>query len=69
MSIRYSLGEIVEILGGELLGNDEAITGVASLSSAQPGKISFLTDSKYRCFAAHPHPKSVCLFCPGCRAF
>ena len=48
MSIRYSLGEIVEILGGELLGNDEAITGVASLSSAQPGKISFLTDSKYR---------------------
>lgn len=48
MSIRFSLGEIVEILGGELLGNDEAITGVASLSSAQPGQISFLTDGKYR---------------------
>lgn len=59
MSIRYSLGEIVEILGGELLGNDEAITGVASLSNAQPGQISFLTDSKYRSLLSSTRASAV----------
>jgi len=48
MSMRYSLGEIVASLGGELLGNDEVVTGAASLASAQPGQISFLADSRYR---------------------
>lgn len=47
MSVRYSLREIVASLGGELLGDDVEVTGAASLSSAQPGQISFLTDSKY----------------------
>jgi UDP-3-O-[3-hydroxymyristoyl] glucosamine N-acyltransferase len=47
MSVRYSLREIVASLGGELLGEDVEITGAASLSSAQPGQISFLAGSKY----------------------
>jgi UDP-3-O-[3-hydroxymyristoyl] glucosamine N-acyltransferase len=47
MSVRYSLREIVANLGGELLGDDVLITGAASLSSAQPGQISFFADSKY----------------------
>lgn len=46
--MRYSLGEIVASLGGELLGKDEVVTGTASLSNAQPGQISFLADSRYR---------------------
>lgn len=48
MSVRYSLREIVAKLGGELLGDDVLITGVASLSSARPGQISFFADSKYQ---------------------
>lgn len=47
MSVRYSLGEIVASLGGELLGDDIVVAGAASLSGAQPGQISFLADSKY----------------------
>jgi UDP-3-O-[3-hydroxymyristoyl] glucosamine N-acyltransferase len=48
MSMRYSLGEIVANLGGELLGKDEVVNGAASLANAQPGQISFLADSRYR---------------------
>ena len=50
MNTHYSLREIVEKLGGELAGNngDIDITRVASLSSAQPGHLSFLADRKYR---------------------
>jgi len=59
MSIRYSLGEIVGTLGGELLGDDVAITGVASLASAQSGQISFLTDSKYRSLLSSTRASAV----------
>lgn len=48
MSMRYSLREIVADLGGELIGDDAAITGVASLGNAEHGQISFLADSRYR---------------------
>ena len=50
MNTHYSLREIVDKLGGELAGSDGniAITRVASLSSAQNGHLSFLTDRKYR---------------------
>lgn len=61
MSIRYSLREIVDALGGELLGNDEVVTGVASLSSAEPGQISFLTDSKYRSFLSSTRASAIIL--------
>lgn len=50
MNTRYSLREIVDRLGGELVGSDGdlVISRVASLGSAQPGHLSFLTDLKYR---------------------
>ena len=50
--MRFSLGEIVASLGGELLGKDEVVIGAASLSNAQPGQISFLADSRYRSLLA-----------------
>ncbi|HEX5539434.1 MAG TPA: UDP-3-O-(3-hydroxymyristoyl)glucosamine N-acyltransferase [Methylophilaceae bacterium] len=50
MNTHYSLRQIVEKLGGELLGgNDEVmISRVASLENAKQGHLSFLTDLKYR---------------------
>ena len=49
MKAQYSLREIVSKLGGELVGDgDVVITRVASLSNAEAGQISFLTDSKYK---------------------
>lgn len=45
----YTLREIVERLGGDLLGDgDILITQIAPLDTAQPHHISFLTRSKYR---------------------
>lgn len=44
-----SLNEIAARLGGDVLGNGEIrVFQVASLSSAGPGQISFLAQSKYR---------------------
>ncbi len=47
MRIRYSLTKIISLLGGELIGNDEEIDGVASLANAGSRKISFFVDNKY----------------------
>jgi len=45
----FYLAEIVAHLGGELVGDpDVRITGIASLESAGPADISFLTQGKYR---------------------
>lgn len=44
----YSLAEISKLLGGQVLGDSNtSITRVASLTSAQPGDICFINDSKY----------------------
>jgi len=43
-----TLKEIVNSLGGELVGDDVAIDRVSSIANAQPGNITFITDSKYR---------------------
>lgn len=60
MSAHYSLREIVSKLGGELVGADDVIiTRVASLSSAQSGQISFLTDSKYRSLLATTQASAI----------
>jgi UDP-3-O-[3-hydroxymyristoyl] glucosamine N-acyltransferase len=60
MSEHYSLREIVSRLGGELVGADDVIiTRVASLSSAQSGQISFLTDSKYRSLLATTQASAI----------
>jgi UDP-3-O-[3-hydroxymyristoyl] glucosamine N-acyltransferase len=45
----YRLGEIVAQLGGELVGDPDAeICRIASLESAGPGDLSFLSHSRYR---------------------
>jgi UDP-3-O-[3-hydroxymyristoyl] glucosamine N-acyltransferase len=43
-----TLKEIVNSLGGELVGDDVAIDRVSSIANAQQGNITFITDSKYR---------------------
>lgn len=58
----YSLREIVSRLGGELVGDgDVNISHVASLASAKPGHISFLTDSRYRSLLAGTEASAVIL--------
>lgn len=45
----YLLAELAELAGAKLIGDGQAvISGVASITSAKPGQISFLGDSKYR---------------------
>ena len=47
--VSYTLAEIVERLGGEVLGDAQTrVRQVATLSSARPDQISFLANLKYR---------------------
>jgi UDP-3-O-[3-hydroxymyristoyl] glucosamine N-acyltransferase len=47
--LQIPLADIVGALGGEVLGNaDAVITGVAPLETAGPGDISFLSNPKYQ---------------------
>jgi UDP-3-O-[3-hydroxymyristoyl] glucosamine N-acyltransferase len=47
--MRVALASIIESLGGELHGGEGlAISGLASLDSAGPGELSFLSNPKYR---------------------
>jgi len=47
--IRIALGALVRDFGGILIGDDAIlISGIRTLSSAGPGDISFLSNSKYR---------------------
>lgn len=62
MSLQYSLRELVNKLGGELVGGEGVvISRVASLSSATSGQISFLTDSRYRSLLATTQASAVIL--------
>lgn len=48
MSKHYSLRDIVEALGGTLVGDGSVlISRVSSIANAEPGAISFITDTKY----------------------
>lgn len=48
MSKAYSLNEIVNELGGQLVGDGQTvISRVSSIAQAQAGTISFISDSKY----------------------
>jgi UDP-3-O-[3-hydroxymyristoyl] glucosamine N-acyltransferase len=48
MSKSYSLNELTQILGGQVLGDGATlITRVSSLKNAQSGDISFINDAKY----------------------
>jgi UDP-3-O-[3-hydroxymyristoyl] glucosamine N-acyltransferase len=45
----FTLGKIAECVGGELFGDDRmVITGIASLTEASEGQISFFTHSRYK---------------------
>lgn len=61
MNQHYSLREIVERLGGELVGGngDLVVSRVASLENAEPGHISFLTDLKYRSLLQNTRASAV----------
>lgn len=43
-----TLKALVEMLGGDLVGDDAHIDCVASIANAQVGSITFMTDAKYR---------------------
>jgi len=49
MTVTYRLAEIAEQLGGRVMGDANVrISQIATLETAQPSEISFLTNSKYR---------------------
>jgi UDP-3-O-[3-hydroxymyristoyl] glucosamine N-acyltransferase len=49
MTVSYRLSEIAAQLGGRVIGDAEVcISQIATLETAQPSQISFLTNSKYR---------------------
>ena len=49
MAKKYSLNEIAEALGGQVLGDGKVlISKVASAANAKTGDISFINDSKYQ---------------------
>ncbi len=46
--MKYTLGEIANLVGGELVGNpDISITGISGIKEAKKGDITFLANSKY----------------------
>ncbi len=60
MRASYSLREIAAQLGGEVLGDGEvAVSRMASLASAKPGDLSFLSDTKYRALLASTGASAV----------
>ncbi len=62
MDISYRLADIAARFGGRVLGDGEVrISRVATLEKAQPGQISFLTNSKYRAQLAHTRAGAVIL--------
>jgi UDP-3-O-[3-hydroxymyristoyl] glucosamine N-acyltransferase len=62
MTVSYRLTEIAARLGGRVLGSAETlISQVATLDTAQPGQISFLTNSKYRAQLASTRAGAVIL--------
>ncbi len=57
-----SLGELAGQLDAELVGDAScSITAVATLQSAGPGQISFLANSRYRCYLASTEASAVIL--------
>ena len=62
MASSYQLGELAALLGGRVLGDGEVrISGIATLEHAQPGQISFLTNSKYRAQLAGTNASALIL--------
>jgi UDP-3-O-[3-hydroxymyristoyl] glucosamine N-acyltransferase len=62
MTVSYRLSEIAARLGGRVLGHADArVSQVATLETAQPGQISFLTNSKYHAQLAGTKAEAVIL--------
>jgi len=62
MTVSYRLSEIAARLGGRVLGHADArVSQVATLETALPGQISFLTNSKYRAQLAGTKAEAVIL--------
>ena len=62
MTVSYRLTEIAARLGGRVLGRDETcVSQIATLETAQPDQISFLTNSKYRAQLASTKAGAVIL--------
>ncbi|MFO7530357.1 MAG: UDP-3-O-(3-hydroxymyristoyl)glucosamine N-acyltransferase [Marinobacter sp.] len=58
----YRLGDIAKALGAELKGDPEVrITGLATLSAADPGQISFLANPAYGKYLADTRASAVIL--------
>ena len=56
------LGDLVDSLGGELIGDPEIdITGIAPLDAAGPSHITFLSNPKLRAQAAHTNAAALIL--------
>jgi len=56
-----TLKALVEKLGGELIGNDVEVSRVASVTNAEAGHITFITDSKYLKSLSHTKASAVIL--------
>jgi len=50
--MRFKLGEVADLVGGELIGDpDTIITGISGIKEAREGDITFLANSKYASLA------------------
>lgn len=62
MSENYSLGDIVKILGGNVVGDEATlIYRVSSIAKAKSGDISFINDAKYQKALASCHASAYVL--------
>ena len=62
MTVSYRLSDLVAQLGGRVMGDAEVrIQQIATLETAQPSQISFLTNSKYRAQLAGTRASAVIL--------
>lgn len=62
MSNTYTLGQLAERLGAQLIGDDAVVVnGVATLQAAAEGDVAFLSNSKYRKFLLETQATAVLL--------
>jgi len=63
--LRVTVAHIAELLGGTVRGDGATIiTGISSLTEAQPGDISFLANPKYAPFLAETRASAVLVAAP-----
>lgn len=69
---QYKLSELADIIGAEVVGDENIlVSSIGTLATAQPGQISFLSNSKYRSQLSDTQASAVVLqakeleFCSG----